>query len=106
MPAVALTPALGQDIAERFALLADTWERETRFFSDNERILTHPAYQQIIGMGPFALPFILNRLRKRGGHWSWALICITGEDPVDPAHAGDIHLMRKAWLRWAAAREP
>lgn len=66
--------------------------------------MTHPAYQQIIGMGPLALPFIIDRLRTRGGHWYWALMCITGEDPVEPGHSGKVPIMQRAWFAWADDR--
>ena len=32
-----------------------------------------PAYPAIIGMGETALPFILDEMLQRGGHWYWAL---------------------------------
>ncbi len=60
----------------------------------------HTAYQQIIGMGPIAIPFILIEMQKRSGHWFWALKSITGEDPVPPESRGIINEMAKAWINW------
>lgn len=60
----------------------------------------HPAYQQIIGMGRTAIPYILEELAERGGHWFWALRAITGENPVDGSDQGDVEKMKLAWLQW------
>ena len=60
-----------------------------------------PAYQQIIGMGADALPFIFAELRKEPGFWFWALKSITREDPVPLGHRGKIELMTRDWLDWA-----
>ena len=44
----------------------------------------HPAYQQIIGMGADAVPFILLEMEEHGGYWFWALSAITGQNPTRP----------------------
>ena len=51
-------------------------------------------------MGAIAIPFILSELKKKAGHWFWALKSITGEDPVLPEHRGRIKQMAEAWLWW------
>ena len=93
-----------QDHSSRFETLADEWAQATRFQSSSIEIAMHPAYQQIIGMGPTALPLILDRLSRRTEHWFWALAAISGEDPVDPADAGKVEAMAESWLRWGRAR--
>ena len=57
-------------------------------------------YQRIIGIGPAALPLIIEELRVRGGRWFWALRAITGIDPTDTADQGNATKMKGAWLRW------
>ena len=57
-------------------------EEATAMFSSITEIAMHPAYQQIIGMGSIAIPFIMRELENRPAHWFWALKSITGEDPV------------------------
>jgi hypothetical protein len=64
----------------------------------------HPAYQQIIGMGPAAIPLILRDLQRRPDHWFWALTAMTGEDPVPPEDAGDMRKMAEAWIQLGRAR--
>lgn len=63
-----------------------------------------PAYQSIIGMGPDALPFLLEELRENSGHWFWALKAISGVDPVAPRDRGSVSRMKKAWLDWGLAK--
>lgn len=87
------------DIRVRFRELADMWHRETGHLSSPPQIALHPAYQQIIGMGPEAIPFILEDLQQRGGQWYWALIAINGQSPL----MGPMPTAREikdAWLRW------
>ena len=84
----------------RFHFLNEEWENDTAFFSSITEIAMHTAYQQIIGMGPIAIPFILLEMQKRPGHWFWALKSITGEDPVPPESRGIINEMAKAWINW------
>jgi guanylate kinase len=84
----------------RFEQLADAWEHETKFLSNVETIISHPAYVEIIAMGQPAVALILDRLARRRGHWFWALREITGADPVPPTDDGDMVRMSEAWLAW------
>ena len=87
--------------AERFQKLAATWKSAVRFLSDTDEMCSHPAYQEIIGMGAAALPFIFSELEREPDNWFWALKAITGEDPVPEEHRGNVELMAKDWLLWA-----
>jgi hypothetical protein len=87
----------------RFRELLRQWKEATLLISSITDIATHPAYQQIIGMGQRALPWIFNELRREPDQWFWALKAITGEDPVPAADRGNISRMTHAWLNWAAA---
>ena len=84
----------------RFRALTATWRSETSRLSSVTAIATHPAYQQIVGMGPAAIPLILKELEQRNDHWFWALKAIAGVDPVPADQRGRINAMREAWLRW------
>ena len=85
--------------AETFNNLTATWRRDTGKFSMLHKIVLHPAYQQIIGMGEKALPYIFRELNARGGHWIWALSAITGKyDVAKPEHT--FREAREAWLQW------
>ncbi|MEK6546400.1 MAG: hypothetical protein AABZ28_07695 [Nitrospinota bacterium] len=86
--------------AIRFFTLKTQWETETAILSSATEIAMHPAYQQIIGMGNVAVPLILSEMKKKPGHWFWALKSITGEDPVSPERRGKIKKMTEVWLNW------
>lgn len=88
----------------RFHRLKEKWEAETAFFSSVSDIVMHPAYQQIIGMGPAAIPFILREMSVKQGQWFWALKSITNEDPVKSEHRGIVAEMSRAWLQWGKKR--
>ena len=85
---------------ERFRQLADQWEDETMYLSNPNQIAQHPAHREIIHVGIAAVPLILDRLQRRGGHWFFTLRAITGTDPVPPQDRGNVPKMTSAWLSW------
>ena len=89
-----------EPIVSRFEELVDTWTKETIDISSISDIISHPAYLEIIGMGPRAVPLLLNELRERPDFWFVALEAITGEDPTSDDSSGDLMEMAKAWLEW------
>lgn len=92
------------DFDKKFSSLSYKWKEETIHLSSINDICTHPAYQQIIGMGKSVLPFIINELKTSPDHWFWALKSITGEDPVSETDRGNINRMTKAWIEWASRK--
>src|SRR5947208_1695231 len=96
------TPATDRtgSMEERFQRLAAVWRAETAYVSSSSDLVAHPAFQEIVGMGPAVIPLLLRELEKRTGPWHRALRRITGTDPVPPADRGDIGKMAEAWLRW------
>src|SRR5690348_9308018 len=86
------------ELEQTFRALAEQWRADTVFLSSVDKMSMHPAYQRIIGMGPQALPVILEELRARPDHWFWALHAISGEDPVRPGDNFDQAVA--AWLEW------
>jgi len=88
------------DIRIQFLVLADRWHEETDHLSSPLKIALHPAYQQIIGMGEIALPFILHDLQRRGGHWYWALRAITRQSAPLGSTNPTLRQVKDAWLRW------
>lgn len=81
----------------RFEELATKWRRETRY-APLDKVLSHRAYQRIVGMGKTALPYILADLQEYGGLWHWALIAITRARAPHYAHGSQE--VRQFWLRW------
>ena len=90
-----------KEISEKFNRLAEQWKEDTAIFSTFQEKAMNPAYQQIIGMGPSAVPFILKDLSDKPDHWFWALSAITGANPVKKEHRGKIEEMVQDWLDWA-----
>jgi hypothetical protein len=92
------------DPEKEFDHLAEEWREAVQFSSSVTEMCLHPAYQQIIGMGPVVVPLLLKELSQRPDHWFWALHAITKENPVDPEDAGDLLKMSEAWIEWGRAR--
>jgi|SRR6185369_1389943 len=87
------------EFARRFHDLAMQWKNETAHQSVTFKRAMHPAYQQIIGMGEKALPFIFEELRHQpSGNWFWALHAITGQDIAETQDSIDSAIT--AWLNW------
>ncbi len=85
---------------EKFDCLAAAWRENRGPTSSLTEMAMRPEYQRIIGMGHEAVPLLLEELQKAPDHWFWALVAITGEDPVPPEHKGKLSEMTKAWLQW------
>jgi hypothetical protein len=94
-------PDVEPGLEERFRALADQWERETAYTSDLHEVAVHQNYQDIIGMGLPALPFILSRLPDAPARWFWALRSIVGHDVAAGADTSASAVQR--WLDWGHA---
>jgi hypothetical protein len=77
------------------------WRSETAAVSSSTQRLAHPAYREMIALGPAAVPFLLRDLERTGdGHLAKALSSLTGAQPVPEADRGKVRLVAEAWLRW------
>ena len=88
----------------RFTGLVAKWRQERGATSSIGAAVQCQSYQQIVGMGPVAVPFLIEQLRAEGDkpdQWFWALKSITGEDPVVEMYRGNFVKMAKAWIDWA-----
>jgi hypothetical protein len=83
-----------------FEELVLTWASATVHLSSPSKIVEHPAYRQIIGLGPAVLPLMLRDLAENGRFWFPALNAITGENPIPADAAGDVEKMAEAWIEW------
>ena len=84
----------------RFLNLVNTWQHETQFAPSVYEMVLSPSYQQVIGLGQEAIPWILKELERNPDHWFWALKSITGVDPVKSSNQGNIKEMANDWLEW------
>jgi len=78
------------------------WRRDTRHYSSVTKMVLHPSYLRIIGMGRQILPLLLNELQVRRDHWLIALNAITGEDPAEDDST--FNQAVDAWLKWGRDR--
>lgn len=104
MSATRAATASGPDIRDRFQRLAVAWKEQSRLMSNPAQMAMLKPYQQIIGLGPDAVPLILAELQREPDHWFWALEAITSEDPVPPEAGGVVRQMAQAWIDWGRAR--
>jgi hypothetical protein len=63
-------------------------------------LVAHPAFQEIVGMGPAIIPLLLRELDSRTGYWHRAPRLITVADPLPPADWGKIEKIAEVWLGW------
>ena len=91
-------------VAAQVDELAKLWELERPQGVDVSEMVSHLAYQRIIGLGPTVIPFILSKLESQPSHWFWALHVLTGADPVKPEHRGRLREMAYDWIEWGKAR--
>lgn len=89
-----------EELEKEFMELVEEWHRETGMMSLVSKMVMHPAYQRIIGMGQPVIPLILRELEREPDHWFWALRAITGANPVKPEQQGRLKQMAQAWIQW------
>lgn len=95
--------ATDEELRVAFEELALAWSAATAHLSSPTKLVEHPAYRQIIGLGPAVLPLMLRDLDTNGRFWFPALHAITGENPIPDDAAGDIDKMTEAWIGWGRA---
>ncbi|MFN0147479.1 MAG: guanylate kinase [Dehalococcoidia bacterium] len=100
---MATITAVDPATSRRFEQLARKWARDTRFMSDIDAIVRHPAYLEVMRLGPQVVPLILHRLEQEPDHWFHALRELTGHEPQHVA-AGDMDSLVAAWLAWGRSR--
>lgn len=90
-----------QTLEERFQRLLTRWREDTYLSSSSTEDPAHPAYQEIIALGPAVLPLLFRELqRSLDGHLAQALAALTGAHPVAAEDRGRIQKVAEAWLRW------
>lgn len=101
MASTPATPA-AETIEQRVTRLLAGWRDQTAYLSSSTQISGHPAYQELIALGPEALPFLFRDLEQtRDGHLANALAALTGAHPVPADDRGNTRKVADAWLRWA-----
>lgn len=83
-----------------FKALAQEWKSRRSHSSCVQDMALDLSYQQIIGLGPAAIPLLLAELERAPDHWFWALFAITRHDPVPEQSRGNVKKMAAAWIEW------
>jgi hypothetical protein len=86
-----------ESLQEQFQRLKAEWNADTKYLSNPNKIMAHPAMRAIIAMGEDVVPAILHDLRDRPSVLVWALPEIVGPKP---ALEGNPSFMTAAWLQW------
>jgi len=87
-------------LEKKFNELKRKWKEATLFSSNTHEIILNSYYQMIIGIGPKAIPIILEDMRKEPNPWFWALKAISGDDPIPEEDRGNLKKMTAHWLNW------
>src|SRR5690242_20047857 len=88
------------NIEQQVERLLAQWREETAYLSSSTAITGHPAYGELIALGPGALPYLFRDLEQTGdGHLSRALTAITGAHPIQAEDRGQVKKIAAAWLR-------
>jgi type I restriction enzyme M protein len=95
-------PVVSTGLELEFKAHVEKWHKDTRHTSSLTKMISHPSYRRIMGMGRDALPLVLRELKERPDHWLVALNAITGEDPV-PADS-KFNEAVEAWLAWGKGK--
>jgi hypothetical protein len=91
------------DLSAEFQTLSRRWSKETSHLSSLLQKVTHDSYQRIIAMGPPAIPLILKEMKRKPGHWFWALDHLTkGENPAEGC--GTLTQAAAAWIKWGESK--
>jgi hypothetical protein len=99
-------------LSRKFQQLSQQWRDERGTMSSINDMSMLAPYQNIIGMGPDALPLILAQLRAEGDdpdQWFWALLTISEANDMTPPQIkeedqGNFKKMADAWLEWGESQ--
>lgn len=87
---------------EKFYVLRDQWQEETKYMSSASQIVEHPAYKEIVKMGEEVVPWIIDDIRFNATTFWWhALRQILQDGPIVPEYGrGKLRLINELWLAW------
>jgi hypothetical protein len=91
-----------ETVEQHVQRLLATWRNEMAVISSSTVQSAHPAYRELIALGPPALPFLFRDLEQtHDGHLSRALVEITGARPIPADERGNVQAIANRWLNWA-----
>lgn len=93
------------DFVSLFYGLLRRWQRETAFYSDPDKITSHPCFLKMVQIANLALPLIIDELRSNPSLLVWVLDDAFADKPYSEEDLGDISAMTNAWIAWAERNE-
>lgn len=87
-------------LGHKFERLAVWWESGTMHFSSSRMMKEHPAFQQLVDLGPDIIPLAMERLKRDLGVFWFLVLLELVDNPPDTAVEGDMAEMRKRWVEW------
>lgn len=99
-PVPDIYPETKEDDFARFHRFVDQWRAQTIFSSFIEEKVKHPAFRQIVDLGPVAIPWILKEIKVKPCFLYLALQMIVDENPVPSHDRGDVRAAIDAWIQW------
>lgn len=88
------------DYSDRFQQHVRRWRFDTMFTSSVEKAISHPSFREIVSMGEKVVPLIISEISSRPDMLMIALQLITGENPVQDRHRGQMTEMASDWIDW------
>src|SRR5438067_6852971 len=85
-----------ETLEDRFRRLAAAWHKAVAHHSSTTVRNNHPAYREIISLGPEVVPLLLRDVEENHTPWFCALREITGADPIPASASGNIPQMAQA----------
>lgn len=76
------------------------WYAEAGYLSSAPARTEHPAYKEVINMGPAVVPLILQELRQHPDLWFEALEQLTGSSPASPRPNASVAELAAQWVIW------
>jgi len=83
------------------AKLNRIWE-DTKVHSNLQIVVDHPAFKELVEMGPKIIPYIVHYMTQKKADWTHMMLLgtITKENPIAPQHAGNFNMHLAEWIIW------
>jgi hypothetical protein len=89
------------DFIHSFYAVLRRWRSETAFYSDPDKITSHPSFLDMVRNAKLITPLIIDELRIRPSLLVWVLDDAYADKPYSDDVVGDIGEMTNAWISWA-----
>lgn len=96
--------AASDEVATRFALLADELAEATGVMSSTRRAMRHPAYIEILALGEPAIPLLVRRLSDAWSRPLWLRLLGSLTTFQPGANQETVPEAAAEWMRWAKRR--